>query len=106
MFKRVFILVLLSSFLVGLLLFKSHFSAPVNNTSKNNYSSEYITFEYKITKIEENQYHGKSEEGKEIIFSANSIPSGEVIQVEDVVLCYFEKGNIGNGIVKVEKKES
>lgn len=106
MFKRVIILVLLSSFLVGLLFFKSHFSAPVNNSSKNIDSSEYITYEYKITKIEDDQYHGKNEEGKEIIFSAGSISSGETIQVEDVVICYFEKGNIANGIVKVEKKDS
>ncbi|MGX6443443.1 hypothetical protein ACWM35_09510 [Neobacillus sp. K501] len=106
MFKRVIILVLLSSFLVGLLFFKSHFSEPVNNLSKTDDSSEFITHEYRITKIENNQYHGVNEEGKEIIFSAKTISTSETtIQVDDEVICYFEKGNIGKGIVKVEKKE-
>jgi hypothetical protein len=106
MFKRVIILVLLSSFLVGLLIFKNQLSEPVSNPGNTIDSSEFITHEYRITKIENNQYHGVNEEGKEIIFSAKIISPDETIQVEDKVICYFEKGNIGNGIVKVEKKDS
>lgn len=107
MVKRMIILGILSSLLLVLLFFRSHISAPVNQTnSQNNDSSEYTTLEYKINKIEDNQYYGKSEEGKEIIFSANSISKGDKIQVDDEVICYFEKGNLGKGIIKVEKKET
>lgn len=60
--------------------------------------------EYKITDIKGNQYYGKSHNGTGISFSANSIRSGDQIQVNDVVICYFEKNNVGNGLVKVEKK--
>ncbi|WHY79969.1 hypothetical protein QNH20_12850 [Neobacillus sp. WH10] len=105
MFKRVIILGVLSLVLIALVLLKTHTAAPVNNPSKkSNDSSEYTTVEYKISKIEGNQYYGKSNDETEIIFSSQSIVSDDEIQVDDEVICYFEKGNLGKGIVKVEKK--
>ena len=105
MFKKVAILAVLSSILLVLLWVRGHSIAPFTNTSgKSNGSSEYTTVEYKISKIKKDQYYGKSEDGTEIIFSTKNIQSGNKIQVHDVVLCYFEKNNLGNGLVKVEKK--
>jgi hypothetical protein len=102
MFKRLIILGMLSLILVVLVLVKSQTNSPVTNLS--NDSSEYIMVEYKISKIEGNQYYGNSDDGTEIIFSADSITSGNKFQVDDLVICYFERGNIGKGLVKVEKK--
>jgi len=105
MFKRVIILGVLSLVLIALVLLRTHTAAPVNNPStKSNDSSEYTTVEYKISKIEGNQYYGKSNEGTEIIFSIQGIVSDDEIQVDDEVICYFEKGNLGKGLVKVKKK--
>ncbi|MDM5326705.1 hypothetical protein [Neobacillus sp. CF12] len=103
MIKRVIILGMLASVLIVLLFVKSQSTAPVSN--QNNDSSEYKLVEYKISKIIDNQYYGQSEDGTKIVFSADSIDSGEKIQVDDIVICYFEKDNIGKGLVKVEKKE-
>jgi hypothetical protein len=105
MFKRVIILVVLSSILLVLVVVRAHTAAPVNNTSpKSNGSSGYITMEYKISDINGNQYYGKSDNGTGISFSADSIHSGDKIHVHDEVICYFEKSNLGKGLVKVEKK--
>lgn len=105
MIKRVIILLVLSSILIALVLVKDHTSAPVNNTiTKNNASSEYTTVEYKISKIKGKQYYGKSDDGTDIIFSSKNILSGDKIRVHDVVICYFDKNNLGKGLVKVEKK--
>ena len=60
--------------------------------------------EYKISKINGNQYYGKGDDGTEIHFSAKSILSDDKIQVHDEVIGYFEKNNLGKGLVKVEKK--
>lgn len=102
MVKRIIILGILASILVVLLLVKSQTTVPVSNQS--NDSSEYKTVEYKISKIKGNLYHGQSDDGTKIVFSAESIDSSEKIKVDDVVICYFEKDNFGKGIVKVEKK--
>ena len=59
--------------------------------------------EYKISKINGNQYYGKGDDGTEIHFSAKSILSDDKIQVHDEVIGYFEKNNLGKGLVKVEK---
>jgi hypothetical protein len=105
MLKRVIILLVLSSILITLVLVRDETSTPVNNTGTINHStSDYTTVEYKISKIKGDKYHGKSDDGTEIIFSAKNIQSGDNIQVDDVVLCYFEKNNLGKGVVKVEKK--
>lgn len=105
MFKRLIILLVLSSILLTLVLVRNHTSTPVNNTSpKSNSSSKYTTIEYKISKIQGTQYYGKSNDGTEIIFSSKNVLSGDKLQVHDVVVCYFEKNNLGNGLVKVEKK--
>ncbi|MGG1677934.1 hypothetical protein ACIFOT_19545 [Neobacillus sp. NRS-1170] len=102
MLKRVVILGILSSILIILVLIKSHSVAPVDNTSTN--SENYTTLEYKISEIKGDQYYGKSEDGTGIQFSADKIVSGDKINVDDEVICYFEKDNLGKGIVKVEKK--
>jgi hypothetical protein len=100
MFKRMIILVVLSSILLALVLVRAHTAAPVNNTSsKSNGSSEYTTVEYKINNINGNKYYGKGDDGTEIIFTAKNIHSGDKIQVHDEVICYFEKDNLGRGVV-------
>jgi hypothetical protein len=105
MFKRLIILVMLLTILLALVLVKDKTSAPVNNTdTKPNSSSKYTMVEYKISKIKNNKYYGENEDGTEIIFSTENIQTGDKIQVHDVVICYFEKNNLGNGLVKVEKK--
>jgi hypothetical protein len=105
MFKKVIILVMLSSILLVLVLVRAHTAAPVNNTSTlSNDSAGYTTMEYKISNINGNQYYGKGDDGTEIHFSAKSILSDDKIQVHDEVIGYFEKNNLGKGLVKVEKK--
>ncbi|OIK13020.1 hypothetical protein BIV60_15190 [Bacillus sp. MUM 116] len=105
MFKRAIILVVLSSVLFTLIVIKNHTANPVNKTVSNDTaSSEYITKEYTISKIKGNHYYGKNENGTGIRFADKSIVSGDNINVNDVVVCYFEKDNLGKGIVKVEKK--
>ncbi|MEH7255297.1 hypothetical protein V7111_24625, partial [Neobacillus niacini] len=93
----------LSIILVVLVIVKSQTTSTV--IKPNNDSSEYITREYKISKIKENQYYGERDDGTEIIFTGDSIVSGDNIQVDDVVICYFERDNFGKGIVKVKKKK-
>ena len=106
MLKKVIILVMLSSILLVLVLVRAHTVAPVNNTSTlSNDSARYITMEYKISHINGNQYYGKGDDGTEIHFSDKSILSDDKIQVHDVVIGYFEKNNLGKGLIKVEKKE-
>ncbi|WP_045516620.1 hypothetical protein [Neobacillus niacini] len=102
MLKRMIILGMLTAILLVLFLVKTQTTAPVSNLS--NDSSEYKTVEYKITKIKDDQYYGQSDDGTKIVFSAESIDSGDKIQVNDEVICYFEKDNIGKGLVKIEKK--
>lgn len=105
MFKRAIILVVLSSILVALIIAKDHTAHPVSNPlSKSNGSSLYITKDYKISKIKGTNYYGKGANGTGIRFSDKAIASGEKIKVDDEVICYFEKNNLGKGIVKVEKK--
>ncbi|WML39619.1 hypothetical protein RCG19_20975 [Neobacillus sp. OS1-2] len=105
MFKRIMILGVLSLVLLILILLKNHTVAPVTSpNTKNNDSVEYITEEYSISKIEGIRYYGKRNDGTEIIFSTQKIVSDEKIKVDDVVICYFEKGNLGKGLIKVKKK--
>jgi hypothetical protein len=54
--------------------------------------------------MKDDQFYGQSDDGTKIVFSAESIDTSEKIQVGDVVKCYFEKDNVGKGLVKVEKK--
>ena len=99
MFKKVIILVVLSSILLGLVLVRAHTTAPDNDSAK------YTMVEYEITNINGNQYYGKGDDGTKIRFSDQHILSGDKIQVHDKVICYFEKNNIAEGLVKVEKKQ-
>jgi lipopolysaccharide export system protein LptC len=102
MLKRVIVLAILLSILFALFLVKSQTNTPVSN--QGNDSSEYKMVEYTITEIIENQYYGKREDGTKIVFSAESFDSSVKIQVDDVVIVFFEKDNVGKGLVKVEKK--
>lgn len=105
MFKKVIILVALSTILFVLTLVKIHTAEPVSNPiPKSTASSMYTTMEYKITEIKGNEYYGKANDGTKIHFSAKKINSKDKIQVHDGVICYFEKNNLGKGIVKVERK--
>jgi hypothetical protein len=84
---------------------KTHTTSPVNHTStKSNNSKAYTTMEYTITKISGKQYYGKADDGTGIQFSADNIVSSQKVQVNDQVICYFEKNDLGKGLVKVEKK--
>ena len=103
MFKRVIILVVLSSILLALVFIRDQNVAPINTSTKSNSSPGFITVEYKISNINGNQYYGKSDDGTEIHFSSKKILSGVKIQVHDKVICYFEKNNLGKGLIKVEK---
>lgn len=96
MLKKVIILVVLSATLVVLLFVRSQ---QVSNDP-----AKYIMVEYEITNIKQHQYFGKAKDGTEIRFSDKDIPSGEEIKVHDIVICYFEKDNFGEGLVKVEIK--
>jgi hypothetical protein len=105
MFKRMIILAVLSVILAVLIFIKPHSVSPDNSSNtKSNTSTGYTTIEYTITKISGKQYYGEADDGKRIHFSGDNIPPGENIQVHDKVVCYFEKNNLGKGIVKVEKK--
>jgi methionine-rich copper-binding protein CopC len=105
MFKRMTILAILSLILIALMLMKTHTNSPVTHSStKSSSPTAYTTMEYTITKITGKQYYGKADDGTGIQFSANNIVSGDKIQVNDHVICYFEKNNLGKGLVKVEKK--
>ncbi|WP_338472684.1 hypothetical protein R4Z10_08110 [Niallia sp. XMNu-256] len=98
MFKRVIILVALSSILLALLLVGGQTATPVNNINNK------TVLEYTITKIDGDQYYGKSEDGTEIRFSDENILSGDKIQVQDEVIVYLERNSLGKTVVKVEKK--
>jgi hypothetical protein len=102
MFKKIIILGILVSILLVLVIIKSQTSTPVTNPADE--TSEFKTVEYKISQIKEDEYYGQSDDGTKIVFSAESIDSNEVIQVGDIVICYFEKDNVGKGLVKVQKK--
>lgn len=102
MFKKIIILGILLSILLVLLMIKSQSSSPVSNLG--NETSEYKIVEYKISQMKDEQFYGQSEDGTKIVFSAESIDSNEKIDVGDVVICYFEKDNVGKGLIKVEKK--
>jgi hypothetical protein len=97
--------VVLSSILLSLVFVRAHTAAPVINTNtKSNGFFVYTTVEYKISNINGNHYYGKGDDGTEIRFTDKKIPSGDKIQVNDEVICYFDKNNLGKGLVKVEKK--
>lgn len=102
MFKKIIILGILLSILLVLVIIKSQTSTPVTNPVDE--TSEFKMVEYKISQIKEEEYYGESDDGTKIVFSAESIDSNEVIQVGDIVVCYFEKDNVGKGLVKVQKK--
>ncbi|MEO2075622.1 MAG: hypothetical protein ABGX20_09475 [Bacillus sp. (in: firmicutes)] len=104
MLKRMIILAVLSTILIALVLIRSHTVTPVNTNTKSDNNSGLISSEYKISKISGNQYYGKDNKGTEINFSAEKIRSDDKIKVHDKVICYFEKDNLGKGIVRVEKK--
>lgn len=64
---------------------------------------EYKTLTYTITEIEIDGYYGKSEDGKtQIYFTSEDIRGEEQIQVDDVVLAYFEPDNLIK-LIGVEK---
>ncbi|MCM3691424.1 hypothetical protein [Neobacillus niacini] len=102
MFKKTIILGILLSILFVLVIIKSQTSTPVINLGDED--SEYKMVEYKISQMIEGQFYGQSDDGTKIVFSAESIDSSEKIEIGDVVICYFEKDNVGKGLVKVAKK--
>jgi hypothetical protein len=99
---RVLFLILLS-LLLGLLVFlklEYHKTTKTANESK----QEFITQEYMIIDIDEDGYYGKGDDGKSIYFRKQQMTSTNNLQVNDIVIVYFEKDERRDGIVKVEKK--
>jgi hypothetical protein len=96
MFKRLVILVILSSILIALVVINSH--------KTNNDSSKYTMVEYEITEIDGDYYYGEGNNGTQIQFSSEKIVSDKKVEVHDVVICFFEKDNLAKGLIKVEKK--
>jgi hypothetical protein len=103
MFRRVILFVVLLAILVTLIVIKVYPTASDHNRNSND-AVEYNTQEYKITNIKGDQYYGIGDNGAQINFSAEKIVSDHKIQVNDMVICYFEKNDLGKGLVKVEKK--
>lgn len=105
MLKKIMALIVLSSLLLGLIWLKSNTALSVTNILvPADDSPEYKMVEYKIININGNEYHGKAEDGAEIHFSAEKIPSDYTILVEDEIICYFQKDALADGVVKVVKK--
>jgi hypothetical protein len=104
MYKKVMILGVLFTILIVLVLVRAHSISPVNTNTENDGFVEYMTKEYRITNMKGRLYYAKGENGTEISFSAKKIDSGDKIQVDDKVLIFFEKNNMGKGVIKVEKK--
>lgn len=99
---RVFILILLTT-LLGLLIFlKLEYNEAARTA--NEVKQEYFTQEYTIIDIDENGYYGKDMEGKSIFFKKELISAHQKLQMDDLVIVYFEKHQRRDGIVKVEKK--
>lgn len=89
--------------LLGVLIYVK-FSYPQSTEVFNNQQKEYSTHEYVITKIDQDGYYGKSEDGKKIYFTKEKVDSGQKLKVKDTIIVYFEKGERVDGLVKVEEK--
>ncbi|MGD6858320.1 hypothetical protein [Bacillus infantis] len=102
MAKRLILLSLLSAVLFVLI---SSFDFDAKKTNANvEEKKDYVSFEYKITKVEEGTYYGKSADGLGISFTLDDLDQNIIIKKEDTVVCYFEKDNMRDGLVRVEKK--
>ncbi|MGG1664488.1 hypothetical protein [Brevibacillus sp. NRS-1366] len=67
---------------------------------------EYTVFIYKVTKAENGEYWGTGVyDESRVYFTQEFIPQGEEINVDDVVIAYFDPKNVVDGLVMVEKVE-
>lgn len=99
---RVFILILLTLFLALLVFLKLELNDA--NKASNEIKQEYFTQEYIIKDIDDSGYYGQAENGKNIYFKKEYISPGLTLQIEDIVIVYYEKGKRIDGLIKVEKK--
>jgi hypothetical protein len=100
---KAFVLILLTLFLCFLLYLK--FEMAETQKASTHAVKNFFTQEYIITDIEDNGYYGKDQTGKSIFFKKEHLPAGTILEIEDAVVIYFEKGERIDGIVKVEKKD-
>ncbi|MBT2755208.1 hypothetical protein [Mesobacillus foraminis] len=89
--------------LLGVLIY-INFSSPNSKEVFNDQEKEYSTREYVITRIDEDGYYGKSEDGQKIYFKKEKVESGQNLKVNDPIIVYFEKDGRVDGLVKVEEK--
>jgi hypothetical protein len=102
----VIILVVLPSILFELVLVRAHTFSPVNNTSTNsNDSSGYTTWNIRLATLMGNQYYSKGDDGTRMHFSAKNILSDKKIHVHDKVIVYFDKNNLGKGLISKSREE-
>lgn len=67
---------------------------------------EHKVFIYKVTKVENGEYWGTGVyDDSNVYFIQEFIKQGETINVNDVVVAYFDPENVVDGLVMVEKIE-
>ncbi|GED72558.1 hypothetical protein BRE01_62600 [Brevibacillus reuszeri] len=67
---------------------------------------EHTVFIYKVTKVDNGEYWGTGVyDDSSVYFTQEFIKQGEMINVNDVVVAYFEPENVVDGLVMVEKVE-
>ncbi|MBY0095937.1 hypothetical protein [Mesobacillus maritimus] len=99
---KVIILSLLTT-LLGVLIF---LNISLNNakTVSNQVEKEYVTYQYTITEIDQFGYFGEGEDGRRIYIKKENVNVEDNLKENDTIIVYFEKNNIKDGLVKVEKE--
>jgi small nuclear ribonucleoprotein (snRNP)-like protein len=101
MLMKVIILSLLTT-LLGVLIF---LNISLNNakTTSNQIEKEYLTYQYTITEVDQSGYFGEGEDGQRIYIKKENVNVEDNLKLNDRIIVYFEKDNIKDGLVKVEK---
>jgi len=102
MLMKVIILSLLTT-LLGVLIF---LNISLNNakTVSNQIEKEYLTYQYTIIEIDQSGYYGEGEDGRRIYIKKENVNVDDNLKENDTIIVYFEKDNIKDGLVKVEKE--
>lgn len=108
---KLILLLVLTGFLLGIciVLIKPDAGGTSKEVTTSEIKEDYKTFTYVITKVDGNEYHGQSTDGKtKIQFNSENIkhPLTEKLEVKDKIVAYVESENHINGIVKIEKIEN
>jgi len=68
---------------------------------------EHAVFIYKVTKVENGEYWGAGVyDESNVYFTQEFIKQGEMINVDDVVIAFFDPENVVDGLVAVQKSRS